>query len=479
MGRVRSNVRLPLAAAVLLASGMIGIFAFTGPAEAAAVLMVSPSTGLTNGQSVTVTATGYPATLPGAVLECNNDTSQPTVSALGNQIPVSCTNPLSNLHETDASGNLTASFAVATGTVGPPATGTDSGGGDAATDAANYPCPPTSAQVTAGVSCVVAFGTSDGTQLTQPITFSGQTGSTTTTTSGGSTTTTTSSGSTTTTASTTTTTTSSTTTTTVPCNAKSTTSTGSGPTLTANPGTCLNGGSVVTVTGSGFTPKGAGAVLECNDTAGQPTVALGAPISQSVPVGCSGVAATALVQTDSSGNLSTKFTIIAGTVGPPCGAADLVKCPATDSVRPSVATAKAGVAPATDAANYPCPPTAAQIAAGATCQLAFGDSGGKQQTVNILFVPAPTASTTPTTAASVSSSSGAAASSSGSTTATTTPTTSASTLAFTGAGPGIWFTLLGGLLLLDLGYLVITTFYRPREFAVRTAQTIRMMFGGK
>ena len=136
-------------------------------------------------------------------------------------------------------------------------------------------------------------------------------------------------------------------------------------------------------------------------------------------------------------------------------------------------------APATDAPKYPCPPTAAQITAGDSCVLAFGDAGGKQQTVNISFVPAPTTSTNQPTTAAVTQAAGTAAASTAATTASTTPSTSASTLAFTGAGPGIWFTLLGGLLLLDLGYLVITTFYRPREFAARTARTIRMMVGGK
>jgi len=455
---------------------MLGIFAISGPAEATAVLMVAPSTGLTNGQSVTVTATGFTANASGAILECNNTSPQPTVMVLGNAIPVSCTNPLLTLQTTDASGNVTAPFTVVTGTTGPPGGLPDSDGNPGATDAPKFPCPPTAAQIAAGASCVIAFGVQGGGQQIQDITFSGQGGTTTTTgggtttTTGGGTTTTTGGGTTTTTGGGTTTTTSGgTTTTTVPCNAKSTTSTGSGPSMTANPGTCLNGGTVVTVTGSGFDASSAGAILECNNTATQPKVALGAPISQSVPVGCSAITVAGLITTTSSGGLSGKFTIIAGTVGPPCGTADLVKCPATDS---------AGGSPTTDAASYPCPPTAAQLAAGGTCQLAFADAGGKQQTVDISFVPAPTASTTQGGSASVTGSSTAAASTAA-TTATTTPSTSASTLAFTGAGPGIWFTLLGGLLLLDLGYLLVTVFYRPREFLLRTGRTVRMMVGGK
>ena len=50
--------------------------------------------------------------------------------------------------------------------------------------------------------------------------------------------------------------------------------------------------------------------------------------------------------------------------------------------------------------------------------------------------------------------------------------TSANTLAFTGPGPALWFTLLAGLLLLDLGYLVITTFHRPRELATKVRRQL-------
>ncbi len=54
----------------------------------------------------------------------------------------------------------------------------------------------------------------------------------------------------------------------------------------------------------------------------------------------------------------------------------LFTCPATDST---------GGSPATDAAKFPCPPTAAQQAAGDTCVIAFGDASGDQATANISF----------------------------------------------------------------------------------------------
>ena len=95
-----------------------------------------------------------------------------TITVLGNSIPVSCTNPLSNLHSTDASGNLpAAAFSVSTGVTGPPGTGTDSSGGSAATDAVNYPCPPTPTQVSAGDSCVISFGDQSGAQAHTTLVF--------------------------------------------------------------------------------------------------------------------------------------------------------------------------------------------------------------------------------------------------------------------------------------------------------------------
>ena len=79
-------------------------------------------------------------------------------------------------------------------------------------------------------------------------------------------------------------------------------------------------------------------------------------VSQSVPVSCTGIstATGALITVGSDGTISAKFTIVAGTSGPPCGAAYLIStCPTSDS---------SGGNPTTDAANYPCPPTAAQQA---------------------------------------------------------------------------------------------------------------------
>jgi hypothetical protein len=182
-------------------------------------------------------------------------------------------------------------------------------------------------------------------------------------------------------------------------------------------------------------------------------------------VSCSGISISALVTVSTSGTFSTSFTIISPTPGPPCGSSYLVSCPATDS---------AGKSPSSDAANYPCPPTPAQQQVGASCTLAFGDSGGKQATVPIAFVAAPTASSG---GGGSSSSGGGSGSGSNSTTATTAAATTAASLAFTGAGPGVWALAIGGFVLIDLGFLVLTIYYRPRELFAIAGRRVNRIFG--
>ena len=117
MRRFGRDTRLALAAAALLVSGMVGVLAFAGPASAAAALTVTPNTGLSNGSVVSVSGTGFADSATGAMLECNNDPSQPTVLVAGiEQAPVGCTNPLLKIVSTSASGAVPATnFTVATG----------------------------------------------------------------------------------------------------------------------------------------------------------------------------------------------------------------------------------------------------------------------------------------------------------------------------------------------------------------------------
>ncbi|MGH9017219.1 MAG: hypothetical protein ACRDY1_05680 [Acidimicrobiales bacterium] len=139
---------------------------------ASATLTVTPATCLVGGETVQITGTGLAAGSEGTLLECNSDSSQPTLSLAGQTIPISCTSL--DVVETTASGGLTAqqgTFQIVTGTTGPPLAGTDSSGGNDATDAVNYPCPPTTAQVAAGDTCEIVLRDGSGDDLVVPISF--------------------------------------------------------------------------------------------------------------------------------------------------------------------------------------------------------------------------------------------------------------------------------------------------------------------
>ena len=270
--------------------------------------------------------------------------------------------------------------------------------------------------------------------------------------------------------------------------------------------TSVSGGESVTVTGSGLTASSPGNVLECNNSPTQPTVDLGAPINHVVDVGCSAPSLSQVVTTSDTGTLSSSYTIVQGTVGPPCGAAPAaVACPPTDS---------SGQSPQTDAADYPCPPTPAQDAAGVTCTLTYGDAAGDSASGVILFsgsqpptptptsapVPAAPGSTTPTvapvsatstpvaTSPSTTSDPGSPASSTPTSAAPTTtlgvstnatssnddPAAPASTadpvvrassgsLAFTGSGPATGWVLVGGVALIVLGLAMLMLVDAPRR----------------
>ena len=74
-------------------------------------------------------------------------------------------------------------------------------------------------------------------------------------------------------------------------------------TLTASPATGLSNGTVVTVTGSGFTANGTGNILECNNSPGEPTVALTLPVVglSNKLVGCTSPSISRLVSTNTTG----------------------------------------------------------------------------------------------------------------------------------------------------------------------------------
>jgi len=250
--------------------------------------------------------------------------------------------------------------------------------------------------------------------------------------------------------------------------------------LTVTPDTGLTNGASVNVTASGFADTSIGNILECNSDPNQPTVALPSPVNNPLQVSCTAPSYGHLVTTSSSGALSHSFTVVQGTVGPPCGVSGAViaTCPSTDS---------AGNSPASDAALYPCPPTAAQQAAGDVCTLTYGDESNDSGTATIYFAGESTSTTTAavaattttvahttttvahttasttannsnitatTTAAATSSNSGSGSSGSSA--------TSGGTLAATGAGPDLWVVAVIGFVALYLGSVTLALVDRPR-----------------
>jgi hypothetical protein len=49
-------------------------------------------------------------------------------------------------------------------------------------------------------------------------------------------------------------------------------------------------------------------------------------------------------------------------------------------------------------------------------------------------------------------------------------------LASTGVGPGVWALAIGGLIFIDLGYLLLTAYYRPRELFALVGRGVSGMF---
>lgn len=409
-----TRVGMAGAAALVVGGALLG----TSIAASAAgpTLSVAPNTvSSTAIIGIVPTGSGYPSKTTGAGLICPIVAGEPTVvlGSLGSW-PVGC--ETYSLQSSAAGALKSTSFPLVSGKVIASwgATTTDSSGGNANKDALNYPVPPY-ADEHGTVEVYATFGASASVQGSAALTFSFVTTGSTTTSSP------------------------TTTSTTAPCKAVSKTAsatTGKG-TVTVDPATCLVNGTVVNVTATGLTAKDTGSVLECNTDKSQPTV-LVFDVEQ-VPVSCSSVAAD--VFSTGTGDYSTKFTVAEGVVGPP-----------------GTGTDTAGNSASADAAKYPCPPTAAQIAAGDQCVIAVGDEAvapskvGDQIAVPISFNTnkgATSPPTTPTTASSATTTGGSTATTSGAT------TTSSSSLAFTGTGPGVWWLGLIGIMLMLLGGLLL------------------------
>jgi hypothetical protein len=415
MGRGRSIGKRVAVAAVVLGGGLYAMAVSASAVAPVVVLTPGPTTGYTNGQAITVSGALFTPKAQLFVTECSLASGQPTISASGESLPVGCSVPVA-AGQASGSGSFkkALSFTVDTGVVGPPATGTDTAGHSAATDAASYPCPPTAGGTD---GCGIVVFDSTGVESSEPFVFVG-TSPTSTTTS-----------------------------TTIPCQqAPNTVTIGDGATLTVDPATCLTAGEKVSVTGTGFTPGKTGAVAECSLTAGQPTVTLQ---GNDIPVSCSTL--TNFLETVTpSGGVSASFPVILGTTGPPLAGL-------TDS---------AGNPAATDAAKYQCP---SDVTTGAGCDIQFGDSATQNVQVPVTFVPNNPGS--PSANPSSSPSGGSTTTAQGSTTKSSSGKSatkaSSSSLAFTGTGPGLRWLGTGGLVLLVLGGLLLALSDEPRSLLRR------------
>jgi hypothetical protein len=139
--------------------------------------------------------------------------------------------------------------------------------------------------------------------------------------------------------------------------------------ITATPNTGLHNGDTVTVNGQNF--HALAGVMECNSDLSQPVVAY---TSVFLPVSCTDPAAHIVTPGGPVNSFTTPVVVKTGTVGPPIGAIDSMGNPA-----------------AVDAANYPCPPTPAEQAAGVTCEILVGDLALEVAAAPIVFAGQPQA----------------------------------------------------------------------------------------
>lgn len=385
-----TGLALLIVGAVLFGTAVVGSASpgagSTGCRNSACSINVDPDSPFAPGSPAQITGEHFTPKAWAAAFECNMDPNAPVIAVPAHRgslgpVSVGCSSYAQTATTVSKKGTFFIGMGIYTGTVGPPVAGTDSSGGRAETDAVDYPCPPTEAQVDAGISCAIVFlDTKKHKHESAYSDISFTTAYTTTTT--------------------TTTTTSDPNCPQVPVAAAS-----GGATITLTPGTCLVAGTVVTLTGTGLNPSDLGSVMECNSAVGEPT-AWNTVAGQSIPVGCTDPTDD-LVTTTASGNLGpasgsgpATITIVSGTIGPPFSAAKddegtpPAGTPAADL--PTDSNAQAEI----DAPAYPCPPTAAQVSAGVSCAIVFGDLAPRGGTSNQFAVPVTfdTSGTGPTSA---------------------------------------------------------------------------------
>jgi hypothetical protein len=169
----------------------------------------------------------------------------------------------------------------------------------------------------------------------------------------------------------------------------------------------LANGDVVNVAGTGFTPGSLASIEQCNSDPAQPVLLY---LGTDIPVSCSPLALTSIGNTRTTkGKLSGAHTMIGGMnppgpppdgeVGPPVQGVTPT-CDQTVPTASTIANCTTSGNAVLDAQQFPCPPTAAEQAAGDTCVLAIGDQAGDRAVGIALFgnesLPTPT-TTAPTT----------------------------------------------------------------------------------
>jgi hypothetical protein len=185
---------------------------------------------------------------------------------------------------------------------------------------------------------------------------------------------------------------------------------------------CSNvaGGDTINVSGGGFASGAEASIVECNDDPTQPQIFF---LGNDIPVSCSALfIVTVGSKGAAKGVLTGTHVLTQGVVGPP--EPNLTDTCSETTPSTTTITGCTTSTETADAARFPCPPTAAQQAAGDTCVLAIGDINGDRAIGTLLFTGESPPPSTTTTAAGATTTSGAGA----------TTTTGAGATTTTGAG---------------------------------------------
>ena len=138
-------------------------------------------------------------------------------------------------------------------------------------------------------------------------------------------------------------------------------------------------GTVLTVSGTGFSPGAIASIAQCNSEPSQPVILF---LGQYIPVSCSRLVLSTIPSSGpDKGDLSGTHTLGSGTIGPP-GTGLIPTC--TEGTTPIPGCTTSGNA-VIDTASYPCPPTPAQQATGDTCVIAISDTAGDHAAGIVLF----------------------------------------------------------------------------------------------